>query len=719
MIASLPDKFRKLTALSLLACALCTAPSYAWQDDNAEQKQEQVSQAEDDKEKPNITAVDKKALLEKSKTTNRSLYFLGGRPRLLRQQGPAIGKATSILPHPFVPLGSIQVPPPPVNALETSNDLSSERAVVDELAAAGALPQSQDEGSVLALAQDQNQTNNSLEPKIADSEQPLAALPPGSEDALETTALARLDPSGISVAGQRDRYADGFWQGYSRAQIVDRFADYSETTGSPALAYIANKIVLSGIVLDAPLHDADIVAFVEARLLLLKNLGNRKGYIALIEALPRSFDWSPLARYFAEAYLLQGKIADTCSLAAIERADNSDSYWLSLATFCEAARGNRAGVDFQLGILEEVANVQPVFYRLIDQILVEAEQPPGAVLPATVILPTALRIGVLEATMARLARVIVPELAIENVNPLAVGMMLALPGVSIEARTNLLGTALHSGWADGKTMAKFARSLEVTNEEREAALQLQIHDDRFNIDVVLASLVGQPADASVRGAVLKAAWYRALHQNYAAVAGEGLLALTNDLSPNAQNDAGVLARAALISGNTEVAGRWFTALRSQAEGVNAESDVVLVDLAPMMSIAGQNDAPELSLALLQRWWAAQSERPDNYARANLLFTVLEALGNKIDDQAWAWLEAGPVAFEGAVPAPALWRRFLVAAQSGDKPTALAFAFKLLSDGDSSSVSAALSGSVVGTLVELGLGVEARMIATEILISQGL
>jgi len=703
--------------LSSLVCALSATSTFAWQN-SGDQDQDQSEQQENADNQQNQAEHTEK---NESVKGPRSLYFLGSRPQPLRQQGPAIGKPISILPHPYVPKGSILVPPAPMGDIQASDNALLEQGATGEIDenAASLQPQGQDGSSELALARLQGQLANNLG-AVSAADEPSAEAVQSSEGAvLEGAALAQLDPSGVAVAGQAARYADGFWQGYSRAQIALRFAEYAETSGSPALTYIANKIVLSGAVLDAPVDDADIIAFVEARLALLMQLGNVDGYVGLLATLPGSHDWSPLARHFANSYLLQGKIGDTCSLAAEERENNDDAYWLALVAFCEATRGNRAGVDFQLGILEEVSDVQPIYYQLIDQILVEAEQPPGAVLPATVTLPSSLRIGLLEATMARLARVNVPELALEDVNPLAVGMMLALPGVSADARTSLMGMALQSGWADGQLMASFARSIIVTDEEREAALQMQTQDDRFTIDAVLASVASQPADGAAREAALNMAWDRALRQNYAAVAGEGLIALVGDLHPNAQVGGGVLARAALISGDTALAQRWFTALRSQSEGANADADKALLSLAPMMALAGTDYAPTLSPALLQRWWLAQAERPDRFERANLLFTVLEALGDTIGDQAWVWLEAGPAAFGGAVPAPAQWRRFLIAAQNGDRPQALAFAFKLLSDGGISGVSASLAGSLVGTLREMGLENEARMIATEILISQGL
>lgn len=724
MIASLPDISRRFLLLSTAALLLSAVPAAAWQE--ADEDAEETQQAEEAQQSPtsadgtgNATAAETapSAKLKKANSP-RSLYFLGARPELKRQLGPAIGQPTSILPQPFVPRGSIQMPPAPEIGTQGTEGVSqaSQFEVAPDQASSNPVDLNTNGGQVIdgvpaaqTVELDTVQANNAA---VAADDAGLV------EGQLEEGSLERLDPSGMPVAGADAAFGNILWQGYSRDQVIARLNDFSEVGGSPSLAQIANKIALSGAAVEGQASNDQMLAFIEARLQLLMQLGNRRGYVDLLDALPAGYDWSSLSRHFANAYLLDGKIGDACELAAEQRVNDDDAYWLRMVAFCEAARGNRAGVDFQLGILEEVSNVQSTFYQLIDQILVEAEQPPGAALPATITLPESLRIDVLEATMVRLARASVPELSRESVNPLAVGLMLSLPGVSDDAKAALMGLAVRRGWADGALLAMFARNLQSDQDQEQAALQLAAEDDRFNIDAVFAHLAAAPADIDERSVTVKRAWDRALKNTYIAVAGDSLLRLTADMKPNAPNG-GVMARAALISGQQDVAAKWFLALRSQQAGSNPEIDAALVSIAPLMKAAATENVPNVTTDMLARWWQSQSTRADRFERANLLFTVLEALGEPVEDEAWSWLEEGPVAFGGTVPAPAQWRRFLIAANKGDAPTALAFAFRLLSEGGTAAVPASLAGSLVGTLGRMGLQEEARKIATEILISQGL
>lgn len=180
----------------------------------------------------------------------------------------------------------------------------------------------------------------------------------------------------------------------------------------------------------------------------------------------------------------------------------------------------------------------------------------------------------------------------------------------------------------------------------------------------------------------------------------------------------VLARAALVSGNKALAQRWFTALRSTSAG-DADVGRVLLSLAPLVAVAGGEGAPEMTGQQLSAWWQAQADRDDKFERANLLFTVLEALGIPVADESWRWLDDGPAAFEGKIPSVSLWRRYLIAVAEKDIPQALALSFDLLADGGPAEVPAALAGSLVAGLMELGLEEEARLIATEMLIGHGL
>lgn len=652
--------------------------------------------------------------LVKPDDKKKNLYFFGGRPVLNRQLGPAITAPKSILPQPFLPKGTIAVPPAPV--VEEAADTEAAQ-VPDAASDLG----STDDGQLATAEPDAGAPVQEI--TVPDTDQRPATEnpqvePDSADDLLEASNLEELDPSGISLLPAEEAFSSDLWENYSRGAIARRLADFQYPGTSPALKALANKLALSGVLVDEPTSDADITSFIEARLDLLEALGNAKGYAELLLALPASHDWSPLARHFANAYLIDGKITDACDLANQQREQDTDPYWLKLIAFCDAASGNRAGVDFQLGILEEITRVEPSFYMLIDQILVEAEQPPGAVLPAPVTMPSAIRIDVLEATMARLARVKIEQLGTEGVNPLAVEMMIGLPGVLAEAKTDLIGLAVRRGWINGDMFALYARTVEATEEAVITAENMAEADSSFLVDATFAKAAVMSTDPAVKAEALARVWSRLEAQNYRVLGARGLYALLGEDVPAPNATAAVLARSAIAAGNYVLADEWFRALRSQSVGADGDVDAQLLDLVPLMALGSGSDL-SLNAALLQRWWDAQADNEKRYEQANLLFTLLEALGREVSEDAWAWLEAGPVTLAGSSTAPAQWRRFLLAARSADKPALLAALFRLFSDGGPATVSSSLAGSVVGTLVAQGFEQEAKAIATEMLIGQGL
>ena len=73
------------------------------------------------------------------------------------------------------------------------------------------------------------------------------------------------------------------------------------------------------------------------------------------------------------AMLYSGDLAGACGQATVMTDKSADPFWVKMSVFCAAANADRANVDFQLGLLEELQTVHASFYALTDIILVEAE----------------------------------------------------------------------------------------------------------------------------------------------------------------------------------------------------------------------------------------------------------------------------------------------------------------------------------------------------------
>ncbi|MFC4346267.1 hypothetical protein ACFO5Q_00220 [Kordiimonas lipolytica] len=617
-------------------------------------------------------------------------FFLGPRPTLKRQVGPALGTPRSILPQPYVPKGTIEVPPAP----ETATD---EAAAQDGVLTA-------DLGEV-PLEADQTATNELTEEQAV----------PTPETDIFAGALQTLDPSGIAVLTGANAYPRDFWSGYSRQDVEARLQALAAPSKTAAMTDAARRMALSGYQLPTPADDSEIDAFIKARLNVLAAHGDTEGYLALLKSLTPDHDWSGLARDLVDGHLLAGRIEDACSLAAEERADSNDAFWLRMAVFCRAVQGDRVGVDFNLGILEEVSSVQPTFYQLTDQILVEAEQAGGAVLTSGMVLSNTLKVNVLEATMVRLAKVQVSALDMTDVSPMAAKAMLGIPGVVPEAKLQLIARGLSEGWLGADVLVDYLRAAPPAVQADVDAQALMQEDMSFDGDMmVIAQAIGGMDDI-VRADALASLERRAKDPEKAFY----LLPVLQYLSAGEGNAAATMARevrTALMSGDHKRAGSLFTDLRAGQAGDDAEKDAVLTASWPLMVAAGLDGAPEVTPARLNAWWAGQGESEGRFIRAAILFTTLEALGHVVPEDIWALAEDGDPQLAGPSMSPAYWRRLLVMQAEGDKAGALSLAYETTADG---TVPASYASSLVGALRELGFETEAHRLAAELLVRRGL
>lgn len=660
-------------------------------------------------------------------STEKKRYFIGERQKATQQTGPKLAAPKSIIPQPFVPAGKIKIPAPVTNSAANTvndpaslqNDLTSSTNPLNKRTDNSALQTASNaQGNSGNAADDLNQTTLS-EDNQADT--PFGS-DQNSDDFFEEGTLSAIDPSKLAVLGSKDSFDASFWRGYSREQYITRLNDFRDNSGSPVMGQIARKIALSSADIPASDNPTAIDNTIRAKLSLLMAKGNAQDYQTLIDNLPKDHDWSNLAREFAQAHLLASRLSDACGIAEEQRKTDNSAYWLRLSAFCEAARGNRSAVDFQLGILEEFAEIEPTFYRLIDHILIEAEENAAGTIrnnAQTDALEGALEINILEAAMARLARVEINSFKLENVNPMAVGIMLSIPSVTDEAKIQLIQMALKQGWLTADDFKSFYTALSPSNDEKSAAVSFAYTDDNSDaVDATLANLVAVSDDETVRLNALENAWFRAAQTQTTTTAGPVFAKLTSNIPANAGigSRAALFTRLALLENDKERSKLWLRTLRTRTNNDDPEADTALKNIWPIMVTAFETP---FTIEGFNIWWDAQANVSDRYERANLLLSTMEAIGIIVPDAAWHVLESGPSTLNGEVPSPALWRAFLIAVKNDDKPKALTAGFRLLSPKHNGEASPSLVGSVLGNLQALGFHDEARMLATEILIAQGL
>ena len=321
--------------------------------------------------------------------------------------------------------------------------------------------------------------------------------------------------------------------------------------------------------------------------------------------------------------------------------------------------------------------------------------------------------------MVRLARIQVSEFKLENVNPMAVGMVLSIPSITKDAKMQLIHMALQQGWLETEDFENFYRSFTPSADEQQAALTFAANDNlAYAVDATLANLIATGSETSIKMNALENAWLRSSQQQTAIPAGQVFAKLTSSLAVAASlNDkAALLARLSLLAGDLDRSQAWVRTLRTRTANNDQAADNALQNIWPLM-VAALGEKP--TFAHFKIWWEAQGEASDRYERANLLLSTIEAIGISVPNEAWLVLEKGPATLNGTAPSPALWRAFLIAVQNSDKPAALNHSFRLLSPSQNGKLSASLIGSVLGNLKTLGFQEEVKQLAIETLINQGL
>lgn len=730
-----------IPAISSLALTVAIHAQDSAQEENEQQQVDSVALLE----QAQRAAQDTQTTSRIRPTNRRTLYFVGPRARAQRQLGPGIGSPKSILPTPFAPRGSLSVP-----AVDNADALSPDEAIIqqEQIALEGSVSSPDGLENLDASLLPTEQQPQLVEPELEDvQDDPFGEL-------FQEGALERLDPSGIPVNIGVDAYGvETVWQGYNRAEIIAFLERIENPTFSPALSRLASAVASSRLMLPEPEQDSDIIDMLSARLGVFEAFADVSAYTALIDALPIDRDWTALAQHQAHAHLLKGELPDACVVAESQRAIDINAYWVRLSAFCMAAVGDRAGVDFQLGILEETRSLDTTFYQLLDQILIEAEQPTGAVIPQPTVLSAPMPADIVSAAMARLARVEINDVDLNNANLLAVPMLLQNPSISSLAKVKLLDALLSRGVADATLMSSAAENFPIDDvllgslfsvsdddvpladgvddissqveaevEDTPQDDQLEEASDTFKQMTLLAAIAQQTDDAPQ---ALARFW-----QNNAANGTLAKFASTVDMltKPVVQESdtaeaVGVAIRAAAMTGGDAFAER-ILALRTQAAGTDAAKDAALVRLWPLIAIA---DAPSEQLAIsnvydataFERWWQSMGDDESKFIIANSVLTAMDGLGFDVPDNVWAVIVGGPAVFEGGSISPSLWRALEQSAVAQDPVATLTAFYALYSEVGAKDIPPSVVGVLINSLRSVGFGATAKAIVFDILISQGL
>ena len=577
----------------------------------------------------------------------------------------------------------------------------------------------QDAPLVPALAQDAPlvlQPPTSLEPTQPRVSQPIrpirpeVSVPQSIAPRVDVNALRGVDPDSVGVLSvENGGFSAALWQNTSRPVLEALLARLPVDNVSLVRRSLMRRLLLSAA--EVPVEGGSGPgSLIEARARQLSAMGDVNGLNDLITAAPHDGQRSSaLERLQMNARFLSGDNARACTQAMdlMEQSDGDDLQKAMI--FCQALAGEHDRAALGVSMMQEMGTEDATFFALVDA-LSQGKPAPLESLNQ----PTPLSLA-----MARATRSALPLDVIEGGNLAVLRTVSISPNAPVELRLEAAERAESAGVLPTDSLRQLYASMEFTDEERASPLTTA----RTNNVPRTRALLYRTALTQTVPVAQAETIHRSLEmareigrytsgvRTFQPVLAR--LAATSELAWFAPE----AIRAHLSLRDPDSARPWFALLENAARH-DASLETARQGLAPLMRLTGFMEA-EAGPAALDDWWVSVQDDEGAAARAALLYTVLEALGEPVPPSTWEGLLRFTASSEGVRPDPAVWVRIKTAAQEGRLGETVMLSLILLGDTPPAAVDPVVLQRVIIALRAVGLEVEARALAVEAVVASGL
>lgn len=632
---------------------------------------------------------------------NARTRYLGPRNLVPAQQEPTSGKPRSIIPGPYVPAGSI--------AAAAAEMARAEPAAGDSGEGAGEEDGPGGTRSLLGM------------------------------DAPEVDELADLDPAAIGVLepGDGGLPAD-LWRGTRRSTLEVLIPQMSVRAPSPAMHKLVRQLLLSSVGVPPVGDDDDSgLSLLEARLERVAASGNLAALLEMLERVAPRHETSLIRNIRADAYLMDSDILGACDVAREARNDTNGGgdaaavKWLKILSLCQALEGDRAGVAFNVALLQETGDVTALFDDLIGKVLNRAQgvaetdageqgEEAGAG-EESGLLAAEPPLDALTAALYRAAGAPVPAAVLDNTPAMVLASLAGRGDLDLNFRAEAAEIAARAGIVPVADLVSAFNAMEFTEDEENSAFLLAETGLGARVDGLLYRLASSSLSDVDKTRYLRVAWRRAHREGmYPALAGvlvgpAAQIELIED-NVSAAHD---VVRIALYAGERELADNWYQLARTLASQRSVEGTKALVDMWPLMVTSGVGDIP-FSPQILNLWRQSLSILPvgEQRSRAALLYGLLEALGYDIENELWDDVLGAPAISGTTAPSLGVWRQLLIATEGGRLGEGLLLSIVSIGDAGPAGADPSALSSALRALISLGHEADARAIALEVLVANG-
>lgn len=470
----------------------------------------------------------------------------------------------------------------------------------------------------------------------------------------------------------------------------------------------------------------------ETRLIGLAAIGDWDDALALMDLVPDDQMTEGLRKLRADGSLIRGRTNDACAEAQAALGTSSDPYWQKIQVYCNFANNQASAAALGLSVLREQGVQDPLFFWAVDLLNGNRRlSPPNLGRPEPVHLmmlakaggpvPDALVQGGDPTTLAVVAGIAPPADEKNDKTPAA--QRAERRKLAEESRVVVAERAVSAGTLEAERLRLLYRQMNLKDEPPPALASVTVATVRERVHLFQTALAQNvpAARAEVIGRAIELTRADRGRQGPDLITvGQVYAPLIQEIPPSPELVwfSGAAARALIAGGDLAKGREWLALARSMAR-TSIEAGQIADGLWPIDRLLTEGAPSRLPPQALQAWreTVAQDRRSEYQG---VLLNILTAVGEPITASDWlSAMDNSPPEVTMLVTPPRIINGLNLAQREKRVGETAVFALLALGDEGPSSVEPAAIQDVIHGLMAVGREHDARALAVEALLVEGL
>lgn len=655
--------------------------------------------------------------------TNRRIRSYLNRPQDSRvEAGPATGEPLPIQPEPYIP--------PQLLSLWQEDSPAS---------GPGEAPDQEGEG-------EESVTANPFEAEReqADTEESPAAeeaVEPGDSQfpqAVETGSLSELDPASLgTLRPDSGGLPADIWAGTERPVIAELLRRLPVGQPSPAINQMLEKLLLSAVEIP-PAQSEDASDILAIRIEKLAETGKLDLLLSFLAQIAPNQESERVRLVRVNAYLLDGNVDGACSVARSARTFGISPGWVRILAFCDALAGDENSALRSVSLLEETGASPPGYRRLIEGLLFDEQNDSDEVPSLDAFESDAAELAPLYlALYARLNQPPPVELVERSGSRLVAASFATRSDIPPDLRLPVAIRAATGGYYSSENLGQLLMALDYTDADNPLLPRASAGETgdeagfSDNADPAVQDMRGDgylllsafdAADIFDEAKILGALWRRIVSGARVPLMAGAMAERVgaHDVREWPNSFQRVAFSTALYAGRRDMAERSYRWLQLEADGIDLSAGQELARIWPLAVVAQIDPRLRYRERDAELWWRSMDglDMDRRAHQATVAFGLLEALGYRVPQRLWDQILLAPAPADEAAPPLGIWRQLLIAGDAGRTGEAMALSTIALGDQGPAATGSTILSTALGALSQVGLDDDARQIALEAMVVNG-